>query len=349
MRFLIALAVVATVACGSLKNETSPSGSPTPRVGLTPDPNAVPWRVMNGITACGVVNAYTAPTIAATGSLSIGSRSYTIPAGTPAAGSNGFPPTVGKAMCVWGGLDGSAAAAPNADPLGEYRCGRVRDHRPATESANGALTMIEYWSDGEVELVVPHGVSIGTPHFDDYRCYTVAAPSGDAVITGRDTRLADVSLACGRVKSYSPATGAAPGVIGVGSKTFGLPAGMTYLMDPAGARSDPIAVGKVLCLRAQLDDGGVIAQYGPASVFSDPGANGLIGGGICGRTVAFKAPTATQPGYVAFALNRIPMAIPAGAQLTPLADRYQRCYDLALDPKGDMIAVKDKDEPKVGF
>jgi hypothetical protein len=151
------------------------------------------------------------------------------------------------------------------------------------------------------------------------------------------------------VRNYVPASATTPGLIGVGSKTFGIPAGVTYQMDPAGARNDPIAVGQVTCLRAMLDDGGAIARYGPLNIMSQPGANGLIGGGICGRIVAFSAPTATANGFVAFALNGSLMRIPAGTMLTPLADRYQRCYDLALDAQGDMIAVMDKDQPPMGF
>jgi hypothetical protein len=98
-----------------------------------------------------------------------------------------------------------------------------------------------------------------------------------------------------------------------------------------------------------LDDAGAIARYGPVNVMSQPGPNGLIGGGLCGRIVAFKAPTATADGFVAFALNGTLMRIPSATTLTPLADRYQRCYDLALDAQGDMIAVMDKDQPPMGF
>jgi hypothetical protein len=352
MRRLLLLAAVLIAACGTTKSQSGPDASlaPTPAAGLSPGPNAIPWRVANGITACGVVRAYSAATATAPGSLRIGSRTFAIAPGTAAAGSSGFPPAVDKPMCIWGGLDGSPATAPNADPLEVYRCGRVRDFAAPTAGATGRLKTLDYWSDGEAEFIVPIGAQLGTLRYDDYRCFTLSVDAaGDAVAVTRDVRQADADLACGRVRGYAPATASTPGVIGIGSKTFGIPAGVTYLMDPAGARNDPIAIGQITCLRAMLDDAGAIARYGPVNVMSQPGANGLIGGGICGRIVAFKAPTATVDGFVAFALNGSLVRIPSATKLTPLADRYQRCYDLALDAQGDMIAVMDKDQPPVGF
>lgn len=348
MRYLaLAAVLIGLVSCGAVQPDRLLS--PTPPAGLTPGPNAVPWRVANGITACGIVRAYVPATATSAGSLTIGTRTYPIAPGTAGAGSNGFPPKVDSAMCVWGGLGGTAAVAPNADPLGPYRCGRVRDYVASTASASGHVRILEYWSDGELDLVVPPGTALSALRFDDYRCFTVDAPnpSGDAVTTGRDTRLADADLACGQVRSYAPATATTPGAITVGSRTFGIPAGITYQMDPAGARSDPIAPGVVLCLRGQLDDAGAIARYGPVRVFGAPGPTGQFSGGMTGRVVAFKAPTASADGFVALALNGVPFRIPAGTTLTAKADAYMRTYDLGLDAQGDMIATGDKDEPPV--
>jgi hypothetical protein len=341
---------VLAVACGSLSGEGTrdPSLSASPPPGVTSDPTAVPWRVANGITACGIVREYMPATVSSAGTLRIGTRSYSIAPGTAALGSNGFVPRPDAAMCVWGGLNGSPGAAPDADAIGEYRCGRVREYVAPTSSASGRLRILDYWSDGELDLVVPVvGASLGKLWPDDYRCFSIDAHPGDAVVTGRDTRLADVELACGRVRNYAPATGASPGVITVGSHTFGIPAGVYYQMDPAGARVDPITPGVVTCLRAQLDDSGTIARYGPVMTFVAPAPNGLVGAGITGRVVAFKAPTGTADGYVALALNSVPLRIPAGTHLSAKAAAYRRTYDVALDAQGDLIAVVDKDEPPV--
>ena len=346
---LAALIAAVAVACGTVSDLNADSSlSRTPPPGLTPDPNAVPWRAANGITACGVVHEYLPATATSAGKLRIGTRTLLIGIGTAAAGSNGFPPAAGRAMCVWGGLDGTAAAAPNADPLGEYRCGRIRDYVPATAAGNGRVKLLEYWSDGLLELVVPVTASLGALRYDDYRCLRVDAPD-DAVATGRDSRLSDADLACGEVRNYTPATATTAGVITIGSKTIGIPAGVTYQMDPAGARTDPLRPGIVTCLRATVDDGGVIARYGPVPTFAQPGPDGRIGGGMCGRVVAFRPPTGASDGFVALALNGVPFRIPAGTKLTPKADAYHRCYDLAVDARGDLIAIGDKDDPPVGL
>jgi hypothetical protein len=348
----LVLFALALASCGSLRGQsaTAASAAPTSTDALTPSPQAVQWRVANGVTACGVVRAYVPATAGTAGSLRIGSRTFAIAPGTAAAGSNGFPPSADKAMCVWGGLDGSAAAQPNADPIGPYRCGRIRSYVGATSSGPGRLRMLEYWTDGEAEFIVPPGTPIGTLHYDDYRCFALTVDgAGDAYVTRRDETQADVDLACGHVAAYSAATAASPGFIRIGAKSFTIPAGVTYRRDPAGAPVDPIALGQVTCFNALLDDTGAIARYGPVPVFGSRGASGLIGGGMCGRVVAFKAPTSSADGSVALSLNGVVLPIPSGSQLTPLASGYYRCFDLSLDSAGNMIAVGDKDQPLVGF
>lgn len=352
MSKLLVAALVLIAACGNVKGEGSPSPSlsHTSPPGLTPGPNAVPWRVPNGITACGVLRTYAPATSTDPGTLAIGSRSFTIAPGTARAGTSGFVPEAGKAMCVWGGLSGTAASSPNSDLLGPYRCGRVRDYLAPTSAASGRLRVLEYWSQGEVELSVPSAASLGALRFDDYRCFAVEVDaSGDVLAAARDLRLANETLACGRLRAYTPATATVPGSISIGSRTFGLPAGVTYTPDPAGARTDTQRVGQVICLRAIRDDAGVIASYGPDSDLGEPAPTGALTGGMCGRIAAFVAPTASSDGLVALALNIVPFRIPAGTQLTQKAGDAYRCYDLALDAQGDVIAVHDKDQPPVGF
>ena len=356
MRIARLLAVVALVACGAPREAGSgaatlvPSAAPTAPAGLTPSPNATPWRIANGITACGTLRAYVAATPTDPGSLSVGSRTFTIAPGTAKAGTSGFSPEIGKAMCVWGGLNGTGAAAPNSDLLGEYRCGRVRDLVAPTLATPGRLRLLEYWSEGEVELVVPAVAVLGTLHFDDYRCFAVDLDAGgDARTSRRDERLASETLTCGRLSAYTPAAATSAGTMAIGSRTFTIPAGVAYTLDPAGARTDTQAAGQVICLRAIRDDAGAITRYGPNMQLAAPGPNGVLPGGMCGRVAAFVAPTATRDGLVALALNMPPFRIPAGTTLTPKAGAHYRCYDLALDAQGDVIAVQDKDLPPGGI
>jgi len=292
------------------------------------------WSARTGTMVCGIVRSYLAPTATTAGALEIGSRRYTLAVGERMGAA--FPVTAGAAQCVWGGIDapiGPLGASTQRFDLG--LCGRVRAFAPSTTAAPGRIEILEYWSLARLSLPIAAGVDLGAPAFDSYRCMTVHADpvTGDATVQGLSEALADVALACGVVKAFAPPTTSAAGSITVGSHVITLPAGTPYQRDPAGARTDPTAVGQVLCFNALLDDAGTVRRYGPHFSLAQPDGAGNVGAGMCGREAGFRAPTAGAAGYIAISIKFPPFVIPATATITTAPP----CVTLHVDQNGDLV------------
>ena len=335
---LWALAFV--VACGTSSSPQAPTATATPTPVPTPTPMPSSYWVNRvGTTACGLVRGYVAPTATADGRLEIGSHTYVLPSGVRA--NSAFPITIGSPQCVWGGINAPLGPiGTGSEPLQQWRCGRVRAFVAPNSSTAGHIDLFEYWSLGVVSLPIITSTWPATPPFDAYRCVTTAIDpaSGDAVAQGPTDTLADVALACGLVKSFVAPTASTRGSITVGSHAIDLPASTPYQGDPAGSPGDLTAVGQVICFRGIVDDAGVLRRYGPNMMWGRPDASGRISGECGGRGAAFEAPTASDPGLIAYAINRPPYPIPSGAPISTLPP----CIVLQLDANGDLFAPAGK-------
>lgn len=350
VRALGLVVVVTLAACGETTRDGGGGGAATSGAVSSPTPTPTPstfWTNVVGTTACGVVRAFTAPTASAPGSIDIGSRHYAIAAGVrpPMPGQV----NVGAAQCVWGGIDAPIGPfGAGAEPIEQWRCGRVRDFAAPTSTAAGHVALLEYWSLGLLSLPIPAGVALPSAMpFDTYRCVVpeVDPASGDAVARQLSDVLADVEVHCGVVKAFTPPSATTAGAIRLGSRSIALREGTPYQRDPAGSPADPTSVGQVLCFNALLDDRGEVVRYGPHHALGQPDANGNLPG-ICGRAgEAFRAPSANADGYIGFSLRSTIFRIPAGAPIGTVPP----CVVLHVDANGDLVAPAGKTPGPVGF
>src|ERR1041385_9138610 len=102
------LVALLCIACGS---PAAPVSAPTRSA--VPTPTAPAVLLQAPTEACGAVKAWTAPTPTQPGSITLGSKTYGVNAGTN-HGATGFVVRTGLDLCLFGGLDGQTAASHGA-------------------------------------------------------------------------------------------------------------------------------------------------------------------------------------------------------------------------------------------
>ncbi|HEV2249247.1 MAG TPA: hypothetical protein VGT60_01935 [Candidatus Limnocylindria bacterium] len=321
LRF-IAYALVVS-ACGTVT-------APGPTVAPTP---AAPAALLLAPTeACGTVRAWTAPTPTQAGSLTIGSATHTVNAGTN-HGATGVTVKAGVDRCLFGGLDGQPQPYHGATPIDSPFCGAVLALRAATASAAGSLTLLHFAS---ITLPIAPRVDLGTPRLGVRRCITVGVTErGDAEARGRAApSILDLesNLWCGSVGSY-----AAGSSISIGSRRWEMAAGTAY--DTAGPNGpDRTSSGKPMCLTAALDDAGRITRYLTSEM--PPGETGLVTG--------YTPATGTARGTLVFYYAYV-RVIAAGASLTDVKVGSRTCVKFGLDPSGDRVITGSAECGGVGL
>ena len=309
-RIAIGLLVVLS-ACGTV----TPAAAPTP----APTPTAPAALLLAPVEACGSVKAWTAPTASQPGSVTIGSRTHTVNAGTN-HGATGFAVTLGADLCLFGGLDGQPQPYHGATRVESPFCGAVLAFTPATATAAGSITILHF---GAATISVPAATDLGAPPLGVKRCVTVATtPAGDAFVRGRAAPSIldmDIDLGCGAVKSY-----AAGSTIAIGSKRWEMAGGTAY--ETAGPNPpDRTAVGTPMCLTAALDDQGRITRYLTSEM---PTAEG-------GLVTSYTAATAGSPGTLVFSY-KYARVIAAGTSIEVQVGGYA-CVKRGLDAAGDAV------------
>jgi len=319
MRRSLVFAVVLS-ACGTV---ASPAPVPTP----APTPTAPAVLLQAPIEACGTVKAWTAPTATQAGSITLGSRTYSVNAGT-SHGATGLVVKGATDMCLFGGLDGQTAVSHGAVTIDSPFCGAVLAFTPATATGAGSITLLHF---ANATLPIAAGADLGAPTLGVRRCVTVATTStGDAVARGRaPASILDMesSLWCGQVTRYATAASGQSGEIVIGSKRWLIGAGTAY--ESAGPNPpDQTSPGRPTCLTAALDDAGRITRYLTSDM--PTGETGLV--------TSYTPPTATSNGTLVFSYKYV-RAVAQGAQLDGVELGKRVCVKQALDPAGDRVAT----------
>ena len=133
---------------------------------------------------CGVVKAYTAPTAAGDGTVTIGTRTLGIAAGTKVEGTHA--PTLGEKRCVGGNTDsqGRFTTLSIEASLIESACGVVTAFTPASATRDGSLTL-QLAARPPVAYVVPAATQLPPDFGSGQRCVALAVnAAGNAIVTG---------------------------------------------------------------------------------------------------------------------------------------------------------------------
>lgn len=321
MRVTVVLIAVVLTSCGS------PAAAPT----ASPSPSGPPSPLSRApLEACGTVKAWTAPTDSQPGSITFGTQTHSVNAGTR-HGQTGFTPTVGRDMCLFGGLDGQTATSHGATTVESPFCGAVLAFTPATAATAGSIVVLHF---AAATLAVPAGIDLGRPPSGARRCLTVGVDAaGDPLARGpAGPSILDMELDlwCGSVKTY-----AAGSVIAIGSKRWDMAAGAAY-QSAAVNPPDRTEPGKPTCLTAAIDDSGLITRYTTKDMPTQEG----------GTVTSYTAPTATAPGTLVFSYKFV-RAVAAGASLSGMEPGTHVCVKDGLDAAGDRVVTAAIDCPPV--
>ena len=324
MRHALVTCAILLSACGTVAAPPLATVAPTP---------TAPAALLRAPTeACGTVKAWTPPTATQAGSITLGSKTYSVNAGT-SHGATGFVVKTGIDMCLFGGLDGQTGVSHGATVIDSPFCGAVLAFTTATASAAGSLTLLHFAS---ATLAIPTGVDLGTPPLGVRRCVTVGTTaSGDAEAQARAAPSIlemQISLWCGAVQSY-----AAGSSIVLGSRRWEMAGTVPY--DTAGPNGpDRTTGGKPMCLTAALDDQGRITRYLTNEMPAQEG--GIV-------TTVVPA-TATAAGTLVFSYKYV-RVIAAGATLDGVEVGKHVCLKIGLDASGDGVITGSAECGGVGF
>ena len=149
---------------------------------------------------CGLMSAWTVPQRTpglaelvhpAAGSITVGTRTYAIAAGTIYSLVNAAP-VVGQPTCLSGSLDATGTLIEYGAQPGLPACmtGTIVEYRPPTATAAGLVrfgvsgSTLPYTGDS-YRFVVPAGTHVPADATSGAYCFTLAlGPAGDAIVTG---------------------------------------------------------------------------------------------------------------------------------------------------------------------
>lgn len=293
-------------------------------------PAAAATEATTALQICGTLREHRPATSSATGSLTIGTRTYVVASGI-AAGNGGVTIETGRDLCVTASLGRTSGQLVRYlffwMLTGDRVCGN--------NLAAGAETVTLAADFGE--LTLRRAASIATGQERERRCYAhqVDRASGDLVATAvlplRDTfGDRERNSHCGTVREYTRATAAGSGSITIGSRSWRIAAGLSYTGDPAGDRTDRTTVGSNMCLTATLGAAGEIVEYLTGTMPTSTG----------GSAAAYTPPAGDRPGIAVLAYaSRHELRIPASVDAAGDIARGSFCYSAGVDAPGDMSAI----------
>ena len=157
-------------------------------------------RTAHRVSVCGLVSAWSVPERVpgqamlihrAAGSITVGTHTYPIAAGTTYSLVNA-PPVVGQPTCLSGSLDAGGELIEYGAQPGLPGCtgGTIVEYRAPTASAAGLLRLsvsgssVTY-TDESFRFLIPAGTAMPPDTTNGRYCFTLAlGASGDAVVTG---------------------------------------------------------------------------------------------------------------------------------------------------------------------
>lgn len=133
---------------------------------------------------CGRVNAYTAPTATASGSIQLGTSTFILAAGSR---SDPTPPNlvVGATVCLSGEQNGAGEFLPRTVLVGDTLCGTVTAFGAATRGSKGSLTLT---GNRARTVAVRQGVTLSGVQTSATQCFKFAFDgAGNPEIVGGAT------------------------------------------------------------------------------------------------------------------------------------------------------------------
>lgn len=278
------------------------------------------------LQVCGTLREHRESSATAVGSLTIGSRQYSLATGA-IAGNGGVDASPGKDVCI------QASQALTGGQLVQYTFfpvpqGRVCGNRLASTTVS--VTLAADFG----ELTLRKGPDVPAGQARDRLCYAVEVDPGSGDLAAIGTLpVRDIdrewASACGTIREYTRATGSASGSITVGSRPFRIGMAVGYTGDPAGDRTDRTATGANMCLRGRLGAAGELVEYLTTPMPS----------GISLRAVAYTPPAGAQSGLAITAyMSRSAIRIPATVDATIDVSRGTHCFSTTVDANGDISA-----------
>ena len=279
---------------------------------------AVTANVHAEVKVCGVVQAYTAATALATGSLRIGGHTYTLGLGSSLPASV----DVGDDLCLDLELDGFGRVADGTVTANAHVklkvCGTVTAYTEATATTAGLLKVGSKTWTLAVLSSLPATVDVGADI-----CIELELDGHGHVSDGEVAANVETSVRiCGTVAAYTAATASALGQLNI--------AGHTWVVALATQLPASVQAGADLCLDLSLNgflqvkDGDVTANV-----------EGSLE--ICGTVTAYAAATATTLGQLKVAGRTLVMALDADLPASVRAGA-DLCLDLTLN---GFLQVKD--------
>ena len=275
---------------------------------------------------CGTLREHRPATASANGLVSIGSAAYPTAPGT-VAGNGGVEVVPGRDLCI------QATQGRTSAQLVYYLFFPLPADRICGNNIGSTQTTTAIAADFGA-MTLRRGPGSVPAQGNERVCYAlqVDRPSGEPVAIGvlpvRDIDREWVT-ACGTIKEYARATGAASGSITVGTRSYRIGTGVSYTGDPAGDRTDRTAVGLNMCLRGTLGAAGEIVQYLTSAMPS----------GISARAAAYTPPAGGQSGLaITSYMSRSTIRIPAAIDATIDVSRGTHCFNTTVDATGDMSA-----------
>lgn len=279
------------------------------------------------LQVCGTLREHRVASATASGSLTIGTRSFVVAAST-AAGNAGLTVETGRDLCV------QATFGQTTQQVLRYTFFWLPAERVCGNGLRSTTDTVTVAADFG-ELTLRRAASIPPVQGRERVCYgyRVATPSGDieatAALPVRSIDRERIS-ACGTVKAYTRATSASSGTIEIGSRSWRIGAGIAYTGDPAGSREDRTAVGQNACMSATLGAAGEIVEY------LTTGMHGLTGA----TPYAYTPPSGSQPGVMIVSYgSRAQITIPAAIDASVDLVRGEHCFQTGVDGAGDWTAV----------
>jgi filamentous hemagglutinin len=284
----------------------------------------------NAVNVCGVVTAYTSPSIFAPGFITIGGQTYVIAPGV-ALTSTGL---VGAGVvCLTVFLNGagqissgSFSGVPSSTNTVSV-CGAFGGFTAATASTPGSIVISGQTIPIGVGVVLGGSILLAA---NTTICLNGTTNAAGQIILGAvfPTVLAPLTI-CGTLTAYTLSTASTAGSITIGGHTYGIAAGVTL----SGAGLLTISANPTLCLQASLNGAGQIST----------GSLGLTLGGtpsvnVCGMVTAYTAATATADGTITVASNTL--AITAGAVFVGVAQPAVGagvCLALVVNSSGAIV------------
>jgi hypothetical protein len=264
--------------------------------------------VATSVTTCGTVSAYTAATSTSQGSITVGSQTFIIDAGTSMTNSNLV--VNGASICLQAALDASGNVTTPSEVKSDLEsfadlCGEISAFTAATQTAAGSITIGGTAYPIATGTMITSGTTIAT---GQNVCIQATLDAFGEIIIGQ---IQNTLTMCGNITSYSAASAMAAGAITIDGQSLGIAPGTVF------TNANLVAVGSTVCLTVTLNSTGQIFGTPTATLTQEPALT-LPGpeSVVVGSTLSFVV-TVVDPNAAATVTLATSGTLPQGATFDP--------------------------------